>query len=256
MRRSFKRTLSYSRRGRSAMYSRRSAARSLQLRAYRGAQAFRSLQSAPRHSTAEVKSVDTVSGDAAGIALPLNTSFTRTAMNLLQEGSGFYNRIGRRIEMQSLHLTGLIHQTGTVTTQDDYGRILVVYDRQTNGAMPPFSTIMSDYDQAGSSATTVFSGLNPDQRERFVILADIRLALPATTSAGLSGAVDGVNTTFNINRFIKLRNLNTHYQNSSQPSVIGDISTGGLYIVTCGALASGDEGWQFQAKWRLRYKDT
>ena len=97
--------------------------------------------------------------------------------------------------MKSLHLTGLIHSTGQQADQD-YCRLLVVYDRQTNGALPAASDILKDYDQSGSSSTGVFSGINPDNRERFVILADYRLAMPGTNdiAPGISAnhAVDPV----------------------------------------------------------------
>ena len=72
----------------------------------------------------------------------------------------------------------------------------MVYDRQTNGALPAASDILKDYDQSGSSSTGVFSGINPDSRERFVILADYRLAMPGTSdiAPGISAnhAVDPV----------------------------------------------------------------
>ena len=97
--------------------------------------------------------------------------------------------------MKSLHLTGLIHSTGKQADQD-YCRLLVVYDRQTNGALPAASDILKDYDQSGSSSIGVFSGINPDNRERFVILADYRLAMPGTSdiAPGISAnhAVDPV----------------------------------------------------------------
>ena len=87
----------------------------------------------PRRSTPELKCVDTTNGNGSGVVLSLNTTPLVTPLNLVQSGAGFYNRIGRRIEMKSLHLTGLIHSTGKQADQD-YCRLLVVYDRQTNGA--------------------------------------------------------------------------------------------------------------------------
>lgn len=206
----------------------------------------------------ETKTVDTTVTHGSGTGYTLNQTAQITPMNLVQEGSSFYNRIGRRIEMKSLHLHGNIIQTGVGTTVSDYARVLVVYDRQANGATPSFSTIMANYDQAGTSTSTGLSDLNPDEKERFAILADERLVLPAVTAAtGLGAPTDSAQRTcFNINRFIKLRGLTTHYKASSSPSVIGDVATGSLLLVTIGtAYASGSEGWEAQLSWRLRYDD-
>ena len=242
------------------MARRRRAARAYQVRAYRSAATTRRILNVlPRRSTPELKCVDTTNGNGSGVVLSLNTTPLVTPLNLVQSGAGFYNRIGRRIEMKSLHLTGLIHSTGKQADQD-YCRLLVVYDRQTNGALPAASDILKDYDQSGSSSTGVFSGINPDNRERFVILADYRLAMPGTsdTAPGISAnhAVDPVAPTFNINRFIPLKNLQTQFQAEHNPALIGDISTGAMYLVTMGSFASTTEPWRFDAKWRLRYRDN
>lgn len=61
-------------------------------------------------------------------------------------------------------------------------------------------------------------------------------------------------TTYNINRYIKLQGLHTHYQ--ADTDLVASISTGALYIVGMGNLGAGSEGWQFNGTWRLRYADT
>lgn len=225
-------------------------------RAGYGASKYRRILSAIS-SRPELKSVDNFNTAGPAVSLTLNTTAQITALNLISAGSSFFNRVGRRIEMKSLHVSGVVSQTTTATVHDDYGRILVIYDRQTNGALPTISNILASYDQSGASTTSVFSNINPDERERYLVLADIRLALPACPSGtGVTSASDGVTTTFNINRFIKLRNLLTHYKADSAPAVIGDVATGGLYIIGYGGLASGTEGWQATVECRLRYKDT
>jgi hypothetical protein len=207
-------------------------------------------------STPEIKLVDNVNG-AAGISLALNATGDIQALNLIQSGSGFYNRIGRKIEMLSLYVTGEINQTTTATTYNDYARVLVIYDRQCNGALPALATILSAYDQSGTSTTNYLSGINPDERERFLVLMDERMVLPACPGGtGVTGSVDGLAVTFNIKRFIKLRNLAVHFKADSSPAVIGDIATGSLFIVGIGRRTAGQEGWQGNINIRLRYKDT
>ena len=106
----------------------------------------------------------------------------------------------------------------------------------------------------------VYSGVNPDYRERFLILADIRLTMPGTSNVSpgtaVTNGIDPLTTTFNINRFIRLRNLATQYQATHNPSIIDDISTGALYVMTMGSQAAIVAPWEYNAKWRLRYRDT
>jgi len=243
-----------------ASASRQKAARAMQRRMYRSAASTRvalratRIMGATSRGRPELKSVDTVQG-AAAVTQALNATGTLTAVNLIRSGAGFNNRIGRRIEMKSLHLTGYVTQTGTATTTTDLGRIMVVYDRQPNGALPTINNILLQYDQQGNTYTTPLSGINPDQRERYMVLMDERIVLPAVTVGGVTGSVDGVTKTFNINRFISLAGLKTQYSGESNPAAIGDISTGALYVLTLGGIAA-PSGWAFVASWRLRYNDA
>ena len=141
----------------------------------------------------EMKTVDTVQTAPGGVVMAVNNSTSNIQYcNLVQSGSGFNNRVGRRIEMQSLHLTGLISQSANSQIAMDYVRIAVVYDRQPNGAATVYNNIFLDYDQSSNTASTALSGINPDERERYVILADIRMQLPSTNhTTGLTGATDG-----------------------------------------------------------------
>jgi len=204
----------------------------------------------------EVKLVDGLNSHGNVNTLAINSTGLVTPINLICVGSGFNNRVGRKIELQSCYITGMITQTDNANNLMDYGRILLVYDRQTNGATPSVTTILQNYDQQTNATTGVFCGVNPDERERFLVLMDERLALPGYQLGGPTSGTDGLNTTFNIHRFVKLRNLQTHYKADSSPAVIGDIATGALYILTIGATTAGNEGWQFSGTWRIRYKDT
>jgi len=202
----------------------------------------------------ELKSVDGQAAVATNSVVNLNTSSGNGfPLNAIAVGPTFFERVGRRIEMASLHLKGVITQTGNVTTVMDYCRLAIVYDRQPNGAFPTTTTIFQDYSPTGVTGSSPSSGVNPDERERFLVLSDIKLALPPTTAAQFSGT-DGVTTSFNINRFINLKGLKTHYKDDS--SNISGIATGSLLIIGMGQLASGSEGWHFVGTWRLRYADT
>jgi len=201
----------------------------------------------------EVKAVDT---------LPAVFGFTRPPaggsvqlLNGVQTGAAFYNRIGSKIEMKSLHIRGDIYYA--LTSIQDVVRILVVYDRQPNGATPPLTTILQDRDQSGNISQDGVCEINLDFRERFQIVRDIEVFVPsATVTAGvLTNGPQQVNDTkcFNINEFIKLRGLVTHYGSTANPCTIANINTGALFVYFVGATQDSTVG--FRGGFRLRYND-
>lgn len=188
----------------------------------------------------------------------INSTASITAMNLIRTGSTFCNRIGRRVEMKNIRVSGIIQNLRTVAGED-YCRILIVYDRQTNGALPAIADIIQSTDQAAANTTNVFSGLNLNNRDRFKIIRDMRIFLPAATvTAGTisnQAQPDPVSPTYKIEMFSKLGGLLAQYKADSAPAVIGDIATGGLYLVVLGATAAASEGYQAALEVRLRFND-
>jgi len=208
----------------------------------------------PFRMKGEIKSID-----LHGTTYTLNSTVSITPLNLIRAGSSFFNRIGRKVEMKSLHLKGFIQPIRTVAASD-YVRVMIVYDSQTNGALPSISDIIQDTDQAGTNNTTALSSTNLNNRDRFRVLCDYRIVMPSqTVTAGqisTPGWLDP-STTFNdLERFIPLKGLHTVYKADSAPAVIGDIATGGLYMVTYAGQAAGAEGFNFYASLRLRYVDN
>jgi len=208
----------------------------------------------PFHMKGEVKSLD------IGIAnYAVNTTAVITSLNLIRAGSSFFNRIGRKIEMKSIHLKGYLNPVRT-NAAADYARVMLVYDAQTNGTAPAIADILQDTDQAGTNATGVFSSANLNNRDRFKILCDYRIVLPSlTVTAGVvtnPGFIDPVTAAFDLERFVKLKGLVTQFKADSSPAVIGDIATGGLFLVTFGGTPSGSEGFQFTGSFRIRYTDN
>jgi len=50
--------------------------------------------------------------------------------------------------------------------------------------------------------------------------------------------------------------LTTHYKADSNPAVIGDQSTGSLFIITLADLPAGSEGFNIVWNSRLKYVDV
>lgn len=155
-------------------------------------------------------------------------------------------------------MKGLIQPLRTAAFSD-YVRILVIYDRQTNGALPAIADILQTTSQTGANTNSVFSDINLNNRDRFMILRDMRVVLPSlTVTAGVvtnPGFVDPVTGTFFVKEYIKLKGLITQYRADSSAAVIGDIASGGLFLVTFGQTAAGMEGFNSFLETRLRYGD-
>lgn len=185
-------------------------------------------------------------------------------LNGVQIGNSIYNRVGNKIQMKSLHLIGTIDNPQTFAA-GDYFRIMVVYDRSPAiasgaGAFPAYATMFSSYDNAGGITSTAYSHMNPNLVNRFVVLADMRYSVPQCATGGgfevsASGVVDYQNKDVNVNRFIRLKGLETCYTTSTNPAAIGDISTGSLYLVVIGTAPAAQAPYQLTYSARLRYYD-
>lgn len=208
----------------------------------------RSMRINPRAPHLEIKTIDIDYQNAL-----LDDTGTLTVCNLINEGAGFTNRIGRQIQMKSLLLRyniGLSASNAAALTTQQLARLIVVYDRQTNGAAPTVADILRGYDYAGTAfaaANVATFSPNPNNFTRFRILLDREFSLgPIGIMGARSGqgfdyqsptsmAQDG---SFHGTVFIKLRRLVTQYKSNTVPPTINDIASGGLYVITCSTAAS------------------
>jgi len=220
--------------------------------------AIRNANLVHHRSGEEVKSVDTEIQEVFAQAETNN----QVCLNYPIQGAAFYNRIGTRIKMRSLHITGLIQNNSGTNASWDYCRILIYYDRQPGtagaGAFPAVANLLLDYNAEGGTTTNNFSGLNLLLRDRYQIIRDIRKILPPLGAAGIATTVAPVNafdpmTSFAINEFIRLGEMETHF-NQTNGGSIADITTGALNaLFICGNTGNG---WAFNGTARLRYVDT
>lgn len=226
---------------------------------------------AQRSGIGEVKALDvsTLTAAPGGVALAFNSTGSVIPLNLIATGSSIFNRIGRKVELQSVEFQTIIASLGVSRASPvDTVRIAIVYDRQANGALPAITDIFQDTEQNATNTTGAQSGLNLNNRDRFSVIMDRRFQLPqVTNTAGVltntwpnsfGGAGkpndDGVGL---IHEFRRLGGLLTHFKADSSPAVIGDVSTGTLLLVAFADLAAGTENFQ-GAEWhtRLRYTDV
>lgn len=175
-------------------------------------------------------------------------------LNLIQVGSSAWNRIGRKVRLVSLNVKGSLNNNTTNSAPLTI-RVFVVYDTQPNGSYPTLSTIIGQRAYDGTASTGEFSGLNLDNKNRFVIIMDHQQSLPGVGTS--SSSTVAIPTSAHLDKYIKLNGLTSTYSASSTPPVIGDIATGALYLFVMakpfGGLL-GDSG-QFSGTVRLRFTD-
>lgn len=213
----------------------------------------------------EVKTMDfpMVSAGADTVTRIISTTATIDVLNLVQVGAGFWNRVGARMHMKSVHVTGDIFANNNAGNgASEFNRVMLVYDRQPNGAVPGggINDILADYGNDGTVVTSSYSKANPNNVERFAIIRDSRIAIVNNATGNITQAGNltiGLNSTDQnkINWFVPLKDLETHFKSSTNPGSIADVATGALYLVTFGSSAVGAAGTTIQFNSRLRYID-
>jgi len=175
---------------------------------------------------------------------------TAVVLNAIPQGADFNNRIGRKVYNKSLQLRGWVQNANTQGSED-FCRLVVLYDAQPNAALPTFATTFKDANAA--AASTVLSGLNIDERERFkILLSEEFLIPPVTNAAGVEtdvGITDG-SQHLKFNRFIDLKGIETCY-NVTNGGTIADITSGSIIIFFFGQTGEDQANWST----RIRYYD-
>lgn len=206
----------------------------------------------PPYRQSELKSVD-----VNAISLTFDTTGNFQVLNIPVTGASFYNRVGNEIMMKSLHLVGQLTLTNNIATSNEYLRLMVIYDRQPNGAMPTTADVITSYNSAGAFSSLVKDHLNPNNFDRFKVLMDNRLHIPLDSTGVLAkndaAIFDYTKNEVNINRFIKLRGLSTKYKASA--GAIGDIISGSLLLFAFGNIPNATAAYNFNGTARLRFVD-
>lgn len=220
---------------------------------HRGLPATAGLMGGP--GAGEQHSVDVATG-FSGFAL---AGVVGGPFNGISVGSEMYQRVGRKIKMQSILIKGFIAPSSAnlAAVPAQMGRWMLVYDRQPAGALPAPGDILLLRNNVGAAITDSTCGMNLDNRERFAVLVDKTFHLPAIGVNGATPASAVTLSLYNIQPikiFKKLKGLETVY--SASTGLIGDIRTGSLISL---AIGSGDgnatPAWGINFGTRVRFTD-
>jgi len=160
-----------------------------------------------------------------------------TEINCVQQLGTFYGRIGAKIVIRSVEFTCNLSGIGDVT--DGACRLLLVYDRQTNGAFPAIADVLSTANAAG---VTIFSaGINMTNKSRFSIIRDFRCTFDAVSKQ-----------TEIVHLYAKGR---WESEFGSTDGDIGDIRTGAIYLIAFSGTMVGAGVNLLDGMARVRYYD-
>lgn len=190
----------------------------------------------------ELKGVDTdVTNDT--ITNVFTTNQNVYLLNGLNQGSSAFTRNGRKVIMRTLRLRGsiefLVSQSRVSLTdtilRGNTCRMVVVYDRSPEDAMPSFNQVFAQTTGTGTTTTEFYSSLNYNETGRFRVLRDkIINFVPTAAPLEASDAAVGPNylqMNHPFDEFIDLKMRETYYQgeNDGTPTV-GQINAGAIYV--------------------------
>lgn len=219
-------------------------------------------------SSGELKGMDTATQyDRGEVLATTNTNSGIFVLNLIEQGSGSWNRVGKKVRMKSVRINGVAkyRYSATATALNLIGntlRCIVVYDKNPNsGSIPTFDTIFGATSQDGTETCSTMDNLRYDNTGRFRVLRDWKIsaeptATPYTTGTG--GDDNSCETSYYFDEFIDLKGKPTVYSGQSDPLTIADISSGALYFIARSTynIADSISEWAIDdAVARLRYKD-
>jgi len=202
---------------------------------------------AARPSSVEIKTFDYVAASmptamvafpASIVGIDYDLATGMTCLNTIGAGTGFWNRIGSKITMIACDLAVTVH---TIAAKPSACRLMVVYDRQPNGAYPLMNEVV--FPNNVGNAEFLSSVRNPNQK-RFAILRDRVFT------------VDGSQLSYNYKEHITFR-LPVMYRGieSDVNASIGDLTEGSLLFIVGATTADATGPIVDNISSRIKYLD-
>lgn len=194
--------------------------------------------------------------DLARFNYGLNTTTSVVLLNGLTIGANAYQRIGRKVLNKSIHVRGDVSwfQAGSAAT--DFMRILLVYDKQSDGAAPTFAQVIQSVAAGGGTASGAAEFFNLDNVDRFVVLRDFKYKVDTGGAGSTLVQTGGAQTECKwiIDEHVKA-DLPTIYSATSNAGTVADILSGGIFLLGSGLLTAANASYQYNVSTRVRFVD-
>lgn len=157
----------------------------------------------------------------------LSSTASIVALNLCAQGDSEIQREGMKSTMTSILLRGVINP-GTVTC---HVRLIVVWDKQTNGALPTITDVLDNTVITGTS----HAPRNLEGSERFKFLMDRHFNIPAVTLPTDKGYRE-----LKFFKTLKSSKKGTTYVTkfNAATAAIGSITTGSIIVIALSDVAA------------------
>lgn len=184
----------------------------------------------------------------------LSSTAVFVPINVMVKGVDFFNRVTNRVYMAEVEIISIIRPTGA-NVNYDLARVMIVWDRSPNGALPTIGDILQD---AHLASTTAYSFANFSNMNRFIILMDKKLFIPLINNAAVLAVYaptpDTCGQSLRIEETIKIC-LPATYNNTNGGTIL-DLNSGSLLYVTFSDVTLANSGWQVASGIRLKYYDA
>jgi len=208
----------------------------------------------------EKKGIDIDIGDSTAL-IPLIPTAMVYVLNLIQEGTGSYNRIGRKVALDSIRVrlrwTCNIKQdvTTPATIPQNLMRFVLVWDRQPGNTVPSWDEVFQGITQNSSTVVTVLSMAKYSAMSRFTILRDH--VVTARSQASAISPANHYNATGVWDEYVKLGKRECTYKGTANPLTIASINSGALYLMAAASMTTPNAAAFIsdESVARLRYFD-
>ncbi len=199
------------------------------------------------HSFHEKKFLDTGFTGVLTTAWATAEDGTNDSITGVAQGDGESNRDGRRYTITSIHVNGFFQyistEGNTNPVADSYARIIVVWDKQTNGAQLTATDVMAD---AAGGNFLAFREL--EFTDRFQVLYDKKaIVRPHTTNEGASNLFAHKESKLNF-QFHKYFKNGIKVNTSLTTGVIASIVDNSIHVI---AIANPVVTLVYQARCRF-----
>jgi len=221
-----------------------------------------SLQASP--ASRMLQTIKGVDADLSqSIIATTSTNGSIDVLNLIQPGSGSWNRIGRKTVLKSVRIKGNLLWVNTPTFATGAGqkitivRGILVWDNQPTGTIPTFDTIFGSTLQDGTEqVTTIFDPVKYDGMERFRVIREWTWEEPPVTTPAY-GTGPNIQAALCIDEYVKMPGggLVSNYSGQSAPQTIADIASGALYMIWRTSTSDAGGSVTYDGMARVRYYD-
>lgn len=182
--------------------------------------------------------------DSASV-LALNTTGTIFLMNTVAQGASVNQRVGKKIQLKSIQLRGIVN-SDTTTVISQY-TCCIIRDSRPTGALPAITDIFV--------TISPLSMLNDANSARFSVIwrhDGMLIGENITSGVNLNPSL-----AHNVNEYIKIRKAHKQVvYKAAGTGAIADIDEGAFYFVAFGGNAAGTADGVGNFNCRTRYWDT